>query len=156
VVNGRFKGGYVTRHYGRPDEHVHALQLEMAQSAYMDEAPPYAWDAARASPLATLLERLVEALSGWRRREPPEAVAMLVDPAGRAIASRRIWCAIDCSSTASRRTCSTSTRRASSGDVPPDVAMPQVWLDDDDDKPRALAVLRDYYAAGNAMVTVLS
>jgi len=34
------------------------------------------------------------------------------------------------------------------GDIPPDVSMPQVWLDDDDDKPRALAALRDYYAAG--------
>ena len=66
VVNGRFKGGYVTRHYGRPDAQVHALQLEMAQSAYMDEAPPYAWDAARAAPLAARLERLVEALAGWR------------------------------------------------------------------------------------------
>ena len=48
VVNGRFKGGYVTRHYGRPQANVHALQLEMAQDAYMDEAPPYAWDPARA------------------------------------------------------------------------------------------------------------
>ncbi len=36
-VNGRFKGGYITRHYGRPDDRVHALQLEIAQRAYMDE-----------------------------------------------------------------------------------------------------------------------
>lgn len=35
--NGRFKGGYITRHYGRPDKGVHALQLEIAQHAYMDE-----------------------------------------------------------------------------------------------------------------------
>ena len=41
IVNGRFKGGYVTRHYGRPAEGVHALQLEIAQACYMDEAPPY-------------------------------------------------------------------------------------------------------------------
>ena len=38
VVDGRFKGGYITRHYGRPDGGVHALQLEIAQRAYMDEA----------------------------------------------------------------------------------------------------------------------
>jgi N-formylglutamate amidohydrolase len=66
VVNGRFKGGYVTRHYGRPTAGVHALQLEIAQCAYMDEAPPYPWDAQRAAPLVALLERLVDALLAWR------------------------------------------------------------------------------------------
>jgi N-formylglutamate deformylase len=43
VVNGRFKGGYITRHYGDPVEHVHAVQLEMCQSLYMEERPPYAY-----------------------------------------------------------------------------------------------------------------
>jgi N-formylglutamate amidohydrolase len=65
VVNGRFKGGYVTRHYGSPAHGVHALQLEIAQSCYMDEAPPYPWDAARAGTLAAVLERLVGALRDW-------------------------------------------------------------------------------------------
>jgi N-formylglutamate amidohydrolase len=65
VVNGRFKGGYVTRHYGSPVHGVHALQLEIAQSCYMDEAPPYPWDAARAGALTAVLERLVGALRGW-------------------------------------------------------------------------------------------
>ena len=37
VVNGRFKGGYITRHYGRPAEKVQAVQLELAQYTYMDE-----------------------------------------------------------------------------------------------------------------------
>jgi N-formylglutamate deformylase len=37
VVNGRFKGGHITRHYGRPDEGVEAVQLELAQANYMDE-----------------------------------------------------------------------------------------------------------------------
>jgi N-formylglutamate amidohydrolase len=66
VVNGRFKGGYVTRHYGRPGRAVHALQLEMVQDAYMDEQPPYRWDPERAAALARMLERLVVALAEWR------------------------------------------------------------------------------------------
>jgi N-formylglutamate deformylase len=66
VVNGRFKGGHVTRHYGSPAHSVHALQLEIAQSCYMDEAPPYPWDAARAGALAAVLERLVGVLSATR------------------------------------------------------------------------------------------
>jgi N-formylglutamate amidohydrolase len=66
VVNGRFKGGWITRHYGRPYDHVHALQLEMAQRCYMDEAPPYAWDAARAARLIEVLRGLVGALAEWR------------------------------------------------------------------------------------------
>jgi N-formylglutamate amidohydrolase len=66
VVNGRFKGGYVTRHYGRPDAGVHALQLETAQRCYMDEAPPWRWDAARAAPLVAVLQALVAALAAWR------------------------------------------------------------------------------------------
>jgi N-formylglutamate deformylase len=66
VVNGRFKGGWITRHYGRPHDAVHALQLEMAQRCYMDEAPPYPWDPARAARLGDVLRRLVDALLAWR------------------------------------------------------------------------------------------
>ena len=66
VVNGRFKGGWITRHYGRPYDHVHALQLEMAQRCYMDEAPPYAWEAGRAAALVEVLRRLVATLVEWR------------------------------------------------------------------------------------------
>jgi len=62
VVNGRFKGGYITRHFGRPTDGIHALQLEMALSCYMQEDPPYPFDAARATPLMTVLTRLVKAL----------------------------------------------------------------------------------------------
>lgn len=43
VLNGRFKGGFITRRYGAPREGVHAIQLEMCQSVYMDEAPPFGW-----------------------------------------------------------------------------------------------------------------
>jgi N-formylglutamate amidohydrolase len=66
VVDGRFKGGYVTRHYGRPAQGVHALQLEMVQDAYLDPDAPRSFDAARAAPLMRVLERLVVALSEWR------------------------------------------------------------------------------------------
>lgn len=66
VVNGRFKGGYITRHFGAPRAGVHALQLEMVQGCYMDEARPEAFDPARASALADILERLVVTLSEWR------------------------------------------------------------------------------------------
>ncbi|NVJ61213.1 MAG: N-formylglutamate deformylase [Gammaproteobacteria bacterium] len=37
VENGRFKGGYITRHYGRPDENISTVQLELSQRCYMDE-----------------------------------------------------------------------------------------------------------------------
>lgn len=43
VLNGRFKGGFITRRYGAPTDGVHAIQLEMCQSLYMDEAPPFGW-----------------------------------------------------------------------------------------------------------------
>jgi len=66
VVNGRFKGGYITRHYGAPRADVHALQLELAQACYMDEANPALFDPGRAGVLVRVLERLVIALSEWR------------------------------------------------------------------------------------------
>jgi N-formylglutamate deformylase len=65
VVNGRFTGGYITRHYGRPADGVHTLQLEMAMSAYLDERAPDRYDAARAARLIAVLERLVAALVAW-------------------------------------------------------------------------------------------
>jgi N-formylglutamate deformylase len=62
VVNGRFKGGYITRKFGRPADQIHALQLEMAWGCYMQEEPPYAFEAARAAPLIAVLKRVVDAL----------------------------------------------------------------------------------------------
>lgn len=43
AIDGRFKGGYITRHYGAPADGIHAVQLEMCQSTYMDETYPYAY-----------------------------------------------------------------------------------------------------------------
>jgi N-formylglutamate deformylase len=65
VRDGRFKGGYITRSRGRPAAGVHALQLEIAQSAYMDEASGE-WQPQRAAPLAAVLGRLVDVLLDWR------------------------------------------------------------------------------------------
>jgi len=61
VLNGRFKGGYITRHYGRPADHVHALQLEMCQNLYMQEAPPFAYDPALAAQVQPQLRAMLQA-----------------------------------------------------------------------------------------------
>ena len=59
VVDGRFKGGHITRHYGRPEQNVHAIQLEMRQSLYMDEAPPFDYLEYRATTVQPLLQRML-------------------------------------------------------------------------------------------------
>jgi formiminoglutamase len=52
ILNGRFKGGWTTRHYGRPETGVHAIQMELAQSTHLaTEALPFAYDAAKADRL---------------------------------------------------------------------------------------------------------
>lgn len=61
VVNGRFKGGHITRHYGAPQDGVHAIQLEMGQLLYMQEEPPFAYLPERAERLQPLLKRMLEA-----------------------------------------------------------------------------------------------
>lgn len=60
VVNGRFKGGYITRHYGDPAAGVDAVQLEIAQRAYMDE-DSFAYLPEKAEKLQGVITRLLEA-----------------------------------------------------------------------------------------------
>ncbi|WP_329740973.1 N-formylglutamate deformylase [Dyella sp. A6] len=60
VVNGRFKGGFITRHFGQPDEGVQGIQLELAQHRYMDEGS-FEWDATKARPVQDLIRRLLQA-----------------------------------------------------------------------------------------------
>lgn len=61
AVNGRFKGGYITRHYGQPHLNVHAIQLEMCQVLYMDERAPFAYRPDCAAAVQPLLQQMMRA-----------------------------------------------------------------------------------------------
>ena len=66
ILNGRFKGGWTTRHYGRPGDGLHAIQMELAQSTYLTaEAPPWTFDTARADRLRRHLGAILSALANW-------------------------------------------------------------------------------------------
>ena len=59
VVNGRFKGGYITRYYGEPSQGVHAVQLELSQRVYLrDERSPH-WDATYAQSISDVILGLI-------------------------------------------------------------------------------------------------
>jgi N-formylglutamate deformylase len=60
VLNGRFKGGYITRQYGNPANRVHAVQLELSEATYMDERPPYAFRETLARKLRPQLRTFLE------------------------------------------------------------------------------------------------
>jgi len=66
VVDGRFKGGYITRHYGQPEAGIHAVQLEMCWSCYMAETPPFVIDPQRAARLQPVLRSLLQTALEWR------------------------------------------------------------------------------------------
>ncbi|MGB8817530.1 MAG: N-formylglutamate deformylase [Rhizobiaceae bacterium] len=65
VLNGRFKGGWTTRHYGRPQDGVHAIQMEIAQRQYMDEFAPWNWRDERASKTRLVLKSLFIGLNAF-------------------------------------------------------------------------------------------
>jgi len=67
AVNARFKGGYITRHYGDPATGVHALQLEIAQRAYMSETTNV-YDAGKANRLRQTLSQMLGAYLAAARR----------------------------------------------------------------------------------------
>ena len=66
TLNDRFKGGYITRHYGHPQKGVHAIQLEMAQKIYMDEddsiTSELRFDTSKALTLQPMLKEMIEVL----------------------------------------------------------------------------------------------
>ncbi|WP_199063239.1 N-formylglutamate deformylase [Serratia sp. ASV30] len=68
VLNGRFKGGYITRAYGQPQENQHAVQLELAQVNYMSEQT-FEFDAVRAAPLQRLLQQMIESMLAWGEQQ---------------------------------------------------------------------------------------
>ena len=68
AVNGRFKGGHITRHYGQPGARVHALQLEMCQCLYMNESAPFDYRPDLAARVQGLLRQMVQAAADWARR----------------------------------------------------------------------------------------
>ncbi len=64
VVNGRFKGGWTTRRYGRPMSGVHAIQMELSQARYLrTESPPFEYDEAKAEKLRAVLREILESLA---------------------------------------------------------------------------------------------
>jgi N-formylglutamate deformylase len=70
IIDGRFKGGYITRHYGRPEQGVHTVQMEMCWHCYMQTEPPLpsddAYDEARALQVQTVLRALIQAMLDWQ------------------------------------------------------------------------------------------
>lgn len=74
VLNGRFKGGWTTRHYGRPDSGVHAIQMELAQSTHLaEEEPPFGYDTRKAEDLRQHLRFVLRRI---------ETVALRLNPEG--------------------------------------------------------------------------
>ncbi len=66
VVNGRFKGGYITRQYGKPLQNVHAVQMEIALRSYMQETPPYRLDDELCQSLRPALHSLLKTMLHWQ------------------------------------------------------------------------------------------
>ena len=61
ILNGRFKGGWTTRHYGKPENGMHAIQMELAQSTHLTtETPPFAYDPAKADRLRAHLKTILQ------------------------------------------------------------------------------------------------
>ncbi|MEO8203308.1 MAG: N-formylglutamate deformylase [Betaproteobacteria bacterium] len=67
VLNGRFKGGYITRTYGKPSEGVDAVQLELSEITYMDEPHPFAYRRDLAAEVQPHLRAMLEAMLGFHR-----------------------------------------------------------------------------------------
>lgn len=68
VLNGRFKGGHITRHHGQPAQQVHAVQLEMAQCIYMQEQMPFDYLPERAARIQPLLRAMLHTCLEFARQ----------------------------------------------------------------------------------------
>lgn len=66
VLNGRFKGGFITRNYGQPDAGCHVIQLEMAQKCYMNETAPFDYSHEKAAFIQRdVLSPLIDTMIQW-------------------------------------------------------------------------------------------
>lgn len=68
VLDGRFKGGYITQAYGKPADRLFAIQLELVQRTYMVESPPGSWDPVHAAPVLRLIRTLIESFIQMARQ----------------------------------------------------------------------------------------
>ena len=63
VANGRFKGGFITRHYGQPSLGINTMQLEIAMRSYMDESSREPrFDNNKAESLRVLLQAMMQSI----------------------------------------------------------------------------------------------
>ncbi len=70
VLNGRFKGGHITRAHGDPARGVHAIQMEMVEASYMDEISPYTFREAKAHAIRPILREQLEIATRWAIERP--------------------------------------------------------------------------------------
>jgi N-formylglutamate deformylase len=66
IMNGRFVGGYITRHYGNPADNIHAAQLELSWATYMDEEHPFAYRDDLAAGIKPVLQRFIQTMLMFR------------------------------------------------------------------------------------------
>lgn len=71
ILNGRFVGGNITRHYGQPQDNIHAIQMELTWGNYMDETPPYLYRADKAEKLQPILKNVLQSLLDWGAKAYP-------------------------------------------------------------------------------------
>lgn len=71
ILNGRFVGGNITRHYGQPHNNTHSIQMELTWGNYMDEAAPYLYRPDKAEKLQPVLKNVLQALLDWGKKAYP-------------------------------------------------------------------------------------
>ncbi|MBO6949166.1 MAG: N-formylglutamate deformylase [Rhodospirillales bacterium] len=65
-MNGRYIGGYITRHYGDPENNIHAVQLELSWATYMDEFYPFNYRDDLAAGIRPVLQRFIQTMLNFR------------------------------------------------------------------------------------------
>jgi N-formylglutamate amidohydrolase len=65
ALDQRFKGGYITRQYGRPEDNIHVVQLQLSQATYMDDVVPHKYRNDLACQVRPVLERFMAVLVEW-------------------------------------------------------------------------------------------